>query len=127
MQYPGEKLKVLVVEDEILIRKYMVLVLETIGCTVVGETATGEEAILMAKEKNPGLVLMDIRLKGEMDGIDAAKQIGCQVETHVLFMSAYDYQSRIDEEHIPNTLGYLKKPVDEYELECYLKRLTGEW
>jgi YesN/AraC family two-component response regulator len=116
--------RVLVVEDEILIRKYVILLLESVGCTVVGETAYAEKAMLLAKEKSPDLVLMDIRLKGDMDGIDAAKEISSHSNAAILFMSAYDYQKQVEAQQIPNTLGYLKKPLEDYELELYLKRLA---
>jgi YesN/AraC family two-component response regulator len=116
-------LRVLVVEDEILIRKYVILLLKKLGCTVVGETSSGEEAVLLSKEKTPELVLMDIRLKGKMDGISATKEISRQLAIPVLFMSAYDYQDRVEKEQIPYILGYLKKPVEEYELESCLKML----
>ncbi|MGD2085883.1 MAG: response regulator [Candidatus Aminicenantes bacterium] len=116
--------RVLVVEDEILIRKYVVLLLESVGCTIVGETGYGKKAIPLAREKLPELILMDIRLKGDMDGIEAAKQISSHSNAAILFMSAYDYQKKVEAQHISNTLGYLKKPVEDYELGHYLKRLA---
>jgi DNA-binding NarL/FixJ family response regulator len=116
-------LRVLVVEDEVLIRKCVVLLLKRLGCTIVGETFYGEKAIRLAREKSPELILMDIRLKGDMDGIEAAKEISRHSRAAILFMSAYDYQKKVEDEQIPNTLGYLKKPVEDYELESYLKKL----
>jgi YesN/AraC family two-component response regulator len=115
--------RVLVVEDEILIRKYVILLLESVGCTIVGETAYAEKAIRLAGEKSPDLVLMDIRLKGDMDGIEAAKEISGHSNAAILFMSAYDYQKQVEAQQIPNFLGYLKKPLEDYELKPYLKRL----
>ena len=115
--------RVLVVEDEILIRKYVILLLKKLGCTIVGETSGGEEAVRLSKEKQPELVLMDIRLKGKMDGIAAAREIGREAGVPILFMSAYDYQERVEQEQIPFILGYLKKPLEEYELESCLKKL----
>jgi len=116
--------RVLVVEDEILIRKYVVLLLESLGCTIVGETAYAEKAIPLAREKSPELILMDIRLKGDMDGIEAAKKISSCSNAAILFMSAYDYQKQVEAQQIPNILGYLKKPLEDFELEVYLKRLA---
>ena len=116
-------LRVLVVEDEILIRRYVVLLLERLGCTIVGETSFGEEAVRLTRETSPQLILMDIRLKGNMDGIDASIQISGCSDAVILFMSAYNYQKKVEEKQIPNTLGYLKKPVEDYELEFYLKKV----
>ncbi len=125
MNMSDPRLRVLVVEDEILIRKYLVMLLSRFGCTVVGETSYGEEAVLLTKEKLPGLVIMDIGLKGETDGIAAAREIGKHHPIPIIFMSAYDYQQRVEEESIPNLLGYLTKPVDEYELKTYLDKLMA--
>jgi CheY-like chemotaxis protein len=116
-------LRILVVEDEILIRKYVISLLTHLGCTIVGETSYGEEAVQLAKEKLPELILVDIRLKGDMNGIDAAKEIGKNFTIPILFMSAYDYRQRVNEEPIPNIVGYMNKPVEMDELEFYLKKL----
>jgi YesN/AraC family two-component response regulator len=116
--------RVLVVEDEILIRKYVILLLESVGCTIVGETAYAEKAIPLARGKSPDLILMDIRLKGDMDGIEAAKEISSHCSAAILFMSAYDYQKKVEALQIPNILGYLKKPLEDYELGPYLKKLA---
>jgi len=124
MKNPHFYFRVLVVEDEILIRKYIILLLESVGCTVVGETSYAEKAIRLAREKSPELILMDIRLKGEMDGIEAAREISSHSNAAILFMSAYDYQKQTEVRQIPNMLGYLKKPVEDYDLVTYLKRLS---
>jgi CheY-like chemotaxis protein len=118
-------LRVLVAEDEILIRKYIALLLSSLGCTIVAETSYGQDAVHLTKEKLPQLVIMDIGLKGDIDGIQAAKEIGKQFSIPILFVSAYDYQQQIEEqEAIPNLLGYLKKPVDVSELKSFLDKLT---
>jgi YesN/AraC family two-component response regulator len=124
MKDPRFDFRVLVVEDEILIRKYVNLLLESVGCTIVGETAYAERAIPLAREKSPDLILMDIRLKGDMDGVEAAKEISRHSNAAILFMSAYDYQKRVEALQLPNTLGYLKKPLEDYELKPYLERLA---
>jgi len=124
MKNPHFYFRVLVVEDEILIRKYIILLLESVGCTVVGETSYAEKAIRLAREKSPELILMDIRLKGKMDGIEAAREISSHSNAAILFMSAYDYQKQTEVRQIPNMLGYLKKPVEDYDLVTYLKKLS---
>ncbi len=124
MKNPHFYFRVLVVEDEILIRKYIILLLESVGCTVVGETSYAEKAIRLAREKSPELIIMDIRLKGEMDGIEAAREISSHSNAAILFMSAYDYQKQTEVQQIPNMLGYLKKPVEDYDLVTYLNRLS---
>jgi CheY-like chemotaxis protein len=124
MKNPHFYFRVLVVEDEILIRKYIILLLESVGCTVVGETSYAEKAIRLAREKSPELIIMDIRLKGEMDGIEAAREISSHSNAAILFMSAYDYQKQTEVQQIPNMLGYLKKPVEDYDLLTYLNRLS---
>ena len=114
--------RVFVVEDEILIRKCVVSMLKELGGLIVGETSSGEKAVEMISHDSPDLVLMDIRLKGSMDGIMAAKEINKHADIPILFMSAYDYRERIKAENIPNILGYLSKPVDDIALRPYIEK-----
>ena len=80
------------------------------GFDVVGTAATAEEAISLAREGNPSLVVMDIRLAGERDGIDAAKQLFDELNIRCLFATAHD-DARTRERARPFApLGWLPKP-----------------
>ncbi len=120
-QAPGNnEVRVFIVEDEILIRRYIVDVLTYQGCTVVGETSYGEDAVKFANSTSLDLILMDICLRGQMDGIEAARLISQKSNTPILFMSAYDYIEEVASEELSNCIGYLNKPVEEYDLEKFI-------
>ncbi len=106
-------MKVLVVEDEIIIRKSLELSIQTAGYNVISGTAYGEKAVEKAVQDKIDVVLMDINLKGEMDGIDAAKEIGRIGNSWIIFLSAYDYKSRVSQENTFHFAGYLSKPIRE--------------
>lgn len=122
-----DAIKVLVVEDEILIRKYVTSLVELFKGIVVGETAYGEEAVEIAHRLSPDLIMMDIKLKDDTSGIEAAKRINDNSHPHIpiIFMSAYNYQEQVEEAQIPNTIGYLQKPMQEMELKAYFDKLTA--
>lgn len=116
-------LGVLVVEDEVLLRRYTISLLNRRGCSTIGETSYGETAVEMNHELLPDLILMDIRLKGQMNGIEAARKISQDSQTPILFMTAFDYLEQVKNEKIPNTLGFMNKPVDDTELDFYLNKI----
>ncbi len=101
----------LVVEDEAIIRKYLVLVLSNLGISCVGEADTAEDAVRLAAELRPDVVLMDIKLRGWIDGISAAGQIGRDLSLPVLLMSAYDFEESALMGSCPGVMGFLAKPV----------------
>jgi CheY-like chemotaxis protein len=115
-------LRILIVEDERLIGAELRRRLQRMGYAVVGLVASGEEAIAQAQRLRPALVLMDIRLRGLMDGIEAAQHIRGRWDIPVVFMSAYTTVEII--EHIWRTgpAGYLSKPFFESQLRLAVER-----
>lgn len=83
------RVEILIVEDEHLVGFDLRRRLSRMGYTVVGITAPGEEAIEHANRLRPDIVLMDVRLRGPVDGIEAAQQIWVQCQIPVVFMSEY--------------------------------------
>jgi PAS domain S-box-containing protein len=83
---------------------------------VVGKVIRGEDAVKKAEELHPDLILMDISLKGEMDGIDAALQIRKKFDLPVIFLTAFSNQSTIDRARLAEPFGYILKPFEEREL-----------
>lgn len=81
--------KVLLVEDELLIRLSMKQEFEHLGCSVVGEASEGNRAIELARQLRPELICMDIRIQGPMDGIEVARRIREFSSAFILFTSAY--------------------------------------
>jgi CheY-like chemotaxis protein len=115
-------LRILIVEDERVISTDIRRRLSRMGHAVVGIAASGEEAIEDAQRLQPDLVLMDVRLRGCMDGIEAAQHIRAQLEIPVIFMSAYTTVQTL--KHIWRTMpaGYLSKPFFESQLRLALER-----
>jgi CheY-like chemotaxis protein len=84
---PEEKKRVLIVEDDMIISLVIENMVKELGHDVVGKATTGDEAIKLAVTHSPDLLLMDIRLKGEMDGIEAVTEIKQKIETSVIYLT----------------------------------------
>lgn len=95
--------------------------LQNIGYEVSAIAKSGEEAILKTEELNPDLVLMDIRLGGEMDGIEAADTIRSRCNIPVVFSTAYLDKERIERAKFTMPFGYILKPIQERELQVTLE------
>jgi two-component system, cell cycle sensor histidine kinase and response regulator CckA len=111
------KLRLLIVEDEAIVAMDLQQRLERLGHQVVGTAATGEAAIRRAGETRPDVTLMDIRLKGEMDGVAAAAEIDRRFDTPVVFLTAHSDTATVQRATGAEPFGYLVKPVDDRELE----------
>ncbi|BCS32093.1 hypothetical protein TBR22_A13020 [Luteitalea sp. TBR-22] len=116
----GFDVRILIVEDERLLGEELRERLESIGATVVGLVVSGEQAIVAAQQARPDLVLMDIRLKGEMDGIEAATQISRTLGTPIVFLTAHSDQMTVERAKAASPYGYILKPLQEHELRVTL-------
>jgi diguanylate cyclase (GGDEF)-like protein/PAS domain S-box-containing protein len=110
------KANILIVEDEQIIAMDIQNSLEDSGYQVVGRTDRGEDAITKAGELHPDVVLMDINIKGEMDGIEAAERIRSQFNLPIIFLTAFSDQATLDRARISEPFGYVLKPFNEREL-----------
>ena len=110
------KRRILVVEDERLVAKHIENMVRGLGYDVAAVEATGEDAVRTALEKLPDLVLMDIMLRGEMDGITASEQIWDQAAIPVVYLTAYADESTLERAKVTEPFGYLLKPFEEREL-----------
>ena len=111
----------LIVEDEALIAEDTADRLTRMGYQVLGIADTGPEAIAMAQRLRPDLVLMDIRLKGAMSGIEAAEQIYQSLQTPVIFASAHSDRETLQLAQINAQFGYIVKPFREHDLAMALR------
>ncbi|MFP4579069.1 MAG: response regulator, partial [Coleofasciculus sp.] len=125
-----KSLKILVVEDERIIAINLKESLESLGYTVPAIAASGEKAIEKATEFRPDLVLMDIWLKGNMDGIEAAEQIWEHLKIPTIYVTGHSDQSTVERAKITAPFGYILKPVKEQALyvaiETALQRYERE-
>ncbi len=108
--------RILVVEDEIVIAMDIQQQLRRMGHETVGHATRGEQAIEIADQLRPDLVLMDIQLAGEMDGISAAQVIRTQYDVPSVFISAFSGPESRARAELCQPAGYLAKPFDEHEL-----------
>ena len=122
----GEKtmmpLRILIVEDERIVGIDLCRRLRQMGHTVVGITASGEETVAHAHRLQPDLVLMDVRLRGPMDGIEAAQHIRARGEMPIIFISAYTSVETLKQIWPMVPAGYLSKPFFEDQLRLALER-----
>jgi two-component system cell cycle sensor histidine kinase/response regulator CckA len=113
--------RILVVEDESIVALDIKSGLESLGYEVVALVSNGEDAIQKAVDLQPDLVLMDIQLKGEMDGIEAAQHIQTQLDIPVIYLTAYTDQVTLKRAKITEPFGYLLKPFEERELHTNIE------
>ena len=116
-----EKTRILVVEDEAIIAMEIENQLQSLGYEVVSVVDTGVKAIKKAEEDRPDLILMDIRIKGEMDGIEAAEVIRNKFSIPVIFSTAYLDEERIERAKITMPFGYVLKPIQERDLKVTIE------
>ncbi|AFY31511.1 ATP-binding protein [Calothrix sp. PCC 7507] len=110
------KEKILVVEDERIIAFDIKNCLEKSGYTVPAIAAYGEQAIAKAGEFHPDLVLIDVMLKGNMSGIEAAAEISSRFNIPIIYLTAYSDASNLQKAKITQPLGYILKPFVETQL-----------
>ncbi|TAJ68575.1 MAG: response regulator [Phenylobacterium sp.] len=94
---------------------------EEMGHSVCGTAATADEAILLAQEHRPSVVLMDMRLRGEKDGVDAALAIYSTVRSRVIFVTGSKEQATIDRIELDHPAGMLFKPVSSHQLRSAIE------
>jgi len=107
--------KILIVEDEAIVAMDIRVSLRNLGY-VPSVVSSGEEAIQKTEKSHPDLVLMDIMLKGEMDGVEAAGEIRSRFNIPVVYLTAYSDQDTLKRAKITEPFGYLLKPFQERDL-----------
>ena len=111
---------ILVVEDDAIIAWDIALQLRGLGYQSLGPAATGARAIELAGNLRPALVLMDIHLRGPMDGIAAALSIRAQFDVPSVFLSAFAGEGSLSRAEAARPAGYIAKPFTEHDLRTVL-------
>jgi PAS domain S-box-containing protein len=106
----------MIVEDDEIIRNLITTMLQRKGYSIAGESGSGEEAIVMAAEVEPDLVLMDITLSGKMDGVAAARFIYQLFRIPIVFLTAHCDDNLIERAKSAQPLGYILKPFTDKDL-----------
>ena len=115
------RINIAVVEDEGIVAMDIKKSLQILGYNVPFISDSGEKAIRILKDNKADLVLMDIVLKGKMDGIETAKIIIDKLNIPVIFLSAFEDESTQERAEILKTCGYLVKPFDDYNLKAIIE------
>jgi CheY-like chemotaxis protein len=121
-----EPMNILIVEDEIIVAISMQSVLEDMGYGVSGIAVSGEEAVERVERDRPGLILMDITLGGEMDGITAALRIREMFDIPVVYLTGYSDEHTLRRARESTDNGVLMKPVDEFMLGRAIEDALGK-
>jgi PAS domain S-box-containing protein len=117
----SDEKQILVVEDEIIVGMDIQRRLKNLGYIVPVVVSSGEEAITKVRENKPDLVLMDINLHGEMDGIETASQIHSFSEIPVIYLTAYTDGKTLERAKITEPYAYIIKPFKDRELQINLE------
>jgi response regulator NasT len=107
--------RVVIAEDEAIIRLDLKEILTTAGYEVVGETGRGDEAVLLVEQHQPDLAILDIKMPG-MDGLRAAREITTNHQVAVLLLTAFSQRDLIEEARDSGVAAYLVKPFQPREI-----------
>ena len=108
--------KVLIVEDDRFISTILAMFLNDLGHELIGKCETGIEAVEMCKKERPDVVLMDIHIEGEMDGIQTTEKLKNEFDIPVIYVSSDTSSYIIERAIVSNSYGFLVKPVNKKEL-----------
>ena len=111
---------VLIVENESIIAADLASKVIHLGYRVLGPVSSGEQALRVAQGERPDLALIDIRLAGNLDGIDTAKQLRTSCDTAVIFVTAHSDKETLKKASAIGTFGFVLKPLDERDLGTQL-------
>ena len=115
------KAKIMIVEDEWTVADDIKMFLERLGYTVTSISSSGDEAIQNAEKDKPDLVLMDIVLEGEMDGIEAANEIRTRFNIPIVYLTAYADDKILERAKITEPSGYIVKPFVNEDLKINIE------
>lgn len=114
--------KVLIVEDEQMIAEYFKIIVENLGYPVCGIAMTADEAVRLAREEDPAMIFMDVRLAGERDGIDAAMEIYRNKPVPTVYVTGSQEPATIERIKADHPSAILIKPVLEEQLKDALQQ-----
>jgi len=115
------KAKILIVEDEVIVAEAIKNSLESMDYEVTSMVKTGASAVESAEQDRPNIILMDIRLKGQMDGIEAAELIRSRSNIPIIFLTAYADEDKIDRAKLTLPFGYVLKPFQDRDLKVAIE------
>ncbi|MEC8967888.1 MAG: LytTR family transcriptional regulator DNA-binding domain-containing protein [Bacteroidota bacterium] len=115
------KVNVLLVEDESIVAKDIQLSLKRLGYNVLGIENTGEKAISSARKLDPDIIIMDIMLKGKINGIEASEKIRKEQNIPIIYLTAYADENTLSKAKITEPYAYIIKPYKEIDLHTSIE------
>lgn len=126
MKQAAASVNILIVEDEALIAMDIRMTVESLGFRTLGTAFSGEESLRKAESLHPDLILMDIKLRGEMDGVTAADEIYSRFGVPVIYLSAYTDDQTLLRTRRPGSYGCLPKPFEPFDLRDAIARSVAD-
>lgn len=115
------KRRIFITEDERLVAISLERKLNGLGYQVVGMASSGQEALEKVAETTPDLILMDIQLKGNLDGIETAAQLRTKIDVPIIYLTAYDDEATLQRAKLTEPFGYLLKPYQARDLRTTIE------
>ena len=112
---------ILIVDDDATLAMELEEYLPTIGYQVMGVASSGSEAIKLARKFKPNLILMDIKMPGKLNGIQAAGIIKSELSISIIFISGHADEKLLEQAKLVEPLGYIHKPFSEEQIAAALK------
>lgn len=122
-----DKLKILIVEDEGIVAFDLRRTLEKLGYIVTSSASSGMEAIEKSDSDNPDIILMDIKLKSALDGIDTARLISFRHRIPIIYLTSYNNDDIRKRAEATSAAAFLLKPFDEQKLKTTIENVTSEY
>lgn len=118
--------KVMIVEDDFIIRMFIEKVVKSLGADIVGKASESLEAIELCKQCLPDLILMDIGIRGKIDGIETTRQIKQNCKTEVIYLTGNSDEKTLERAKETGPYGFIFKPIDELKLVRELGKFFAE-
>jgi len=113
--------KIFIVEDEFIIAKGLARKLEKLGYEVLGIASSGKDALIQIQQMSPDLVLMDILIEGDIDGIETATQVLNHFDIPVIYLTAYSDDKTLERAEQSGSYGYILKPFKQREVHAAIR------
>jgi len=106
----------MIVEDDFIIRMFIEKVVKSLGAEIVGKASESAEAIELCKQCMPDLILMDIGIRGKVDGIETTRQIKQDCKTEIIYLTGNSDEKTLERAKATAPYGFIFKPIDEVKL-----------
>ncbi len=120
-------IKIMVVEDDFIIRMFIEKVVESAGFKLVAKASSYDEALYFANLSKPEIILMDIGLSSKKDGIEAAEEILKVQEVKIIYLTGNSDENTIERANKTNPIGIIRKPINEELLISELKKYVANY